>query len=159
MTLFALHFQLDKKIFIHCYFLLVLMPEPALYIWQRCQFCIWYSLAAFRFPFVICRSRSVAISENLNEQFLKNTNHEFWRGFVRHTSPLPVPFLRLTRGKASARGTIDGGDWVFVSLHSPSQSKGPCSILSSCKFFRSTTVHETFGGLRTQWGEYFSHLM
>ena len=48
MTLFAVHFQLDKQIFIHCYFLLVLMPEPALYIWQRCKFYIRYSLAAFR---------------------------------------------------------------------------------------------------------------
>ena len=49
MTLFVVHFQLDKQIFIHCYFLLVLMPdEPALYIWQRCQFCIRYSLAPFR---------------------------------------------------------------------------------------------------------------
>ena len=47
LTLFAVHFQLDKQIFIHCYFLLVLMPEPALYIWLRCQFCIRYSLAAF----------------------------------------------------------------------------------------------------------------
>ena len=48
MTLFAVYFQLDKQIFIHCYFLLVLMPdEPALYIWQRCQFCIRYSLAPF----------------------------------------------------------------------------------------------------------------
>ena len=49
MTLFTVYFQLDKQIFIHCYFLLVLMPdEPALYIWQRCQFCIRYSLAPFR---------------------------------------------------------------------------------------------------------------
>ena len=33
MTLFAVHFQLNKQIFIHCYCLLVLMPdEPALYI-------------------------------------------------------------------------------------------------------------------------------
>ena len=49
MTLFAVYFQLAKQIFIHCYFLLVLMPdEPALYIWQRCQFCIRYSLAPFR---------------------------------------------------------------------------------------------------------------
>ena len=49
MTLFAVHFQLNKQIFIHCYFLLVLMPdEPALYIWQRYQFCIRYSLTPFR---------------------------------------------------------------------------------------------------------------
>ena len=32
LTLFAVHFQLDKQIFIHCHFLLVLMPEPVLYI-------------------------------------------------------------------------------------------------------------------------------
>ena len=42
------NFQLDKQILIHCYFLLVLMPKPVLYILLRCQFCIWYSLAAFR---------------------------------------------------------------------------------------------------------------
>ena len=42
------HFQLDKQIVIHCYFLLVLIPEPALYFGQRSQFCIRYSLAAFR---------------------------------------------------------------------------------------------------------------
>ena len=40
LTLFAVHFQPDKQIFAHCYFLIVLMPEPALYIWLRCQFCI-----------------------------------------------------------------------------------------------------------------------
>ena len=39
--------QRDKQIFIHCYFLLVLMPEPVLYIWLRCQVCIRYSRAAF----------------------------------------------------------------------------------------------------------------
>ena len=48
LTLFAVHFQPDKQIFTHCYFLLVLMPEPALYIWLRCEFCIRYSLPAFR---------------------------------------------------------------------------------------------------------------
>ena len=42
------NFQLDNQSFIHCYFLLVLMPEPVLYIWLRCQFCIRYSLLAFR---------------------------------------------------------------------------------------------------------------
>ena len=42
------HFQLDKQIVIHCYFLLVLIPEPVLYIWLRCEPCIQYSLAAFR---------------------------------------------------------------------------------------------------------------
>ena len=41
------NFQLNKQIVIHCCFLLVLMPEPVLYIWLRCQFCIRYSLAAF----------------------------------------------------------------------------------------------------------------
>ena len=30
------------------YFLLVLMPEPVLYIWLRCEPCIRYSLTAFR---------------------------------------------------------------------------------------------------------------
>ena len=33
LALFAVHFQPDKQIFIHCYFLLVMMPEPVLYIW------------------------------------------------------------------------------------------------------------------------------
>ena len=48
LTLFAVHFQPDKQIFTPCYFILVLMPEPALYIWLRCEFCIRYSLPAFR---------------------------------------------------------------------------------------------------------------
>ena len=42
------NFQLDKQLFVHCYFLLVLIPETVLYIWLRCELCIRYSLAAFR---------------------------------------------------------------------------------------------------------------
>ena len=98
MTLFALHFQLDKKIFIHCYFLLVLMPEPALYIWLRCQFCVWYSLAAFRFPVVICRSRSVAKSENLNEQFKIQTMN-FGGDSYGIPPPSPSPFCAWHAGR------------------------------------------------------------
>ena len=62
LTLFAVHFplaflnytvnpcnfQLDKQIFIHCYVLLVLVPEPVFYIWLQSEPCIRYSLAAFR---------------------------------------------------------------------------------------------------------------
>ena len=48
LTLVDVHFKLDKQIFIHCFFLSVLMPEPVLYIWLRCQFCTRYSLAVFR---------------------------------------------------------------------------------------------------------------
>ena len=43
-----LNFQLDEQIFIHCFFLLLLMPEPVLYIWLRWELCTRYSVGASR---------------------------------------------------------------------------------------------------------------
>ena len=65
------HFQLNRQILIHCYFLLVLMPETVLCIWMRCQFCIRFSLAAFRqSPCQISNSTSFYIFNSIFEFLL-----------------------------------------------------------------------------------------
>ena len=82
LTLFAVHFQPDKQIFAHCYFLLVLMPEPALYIWLRCQFCIRHSLPAFR-------QSSCQISNSTS--YIFNYTFEFCLRFSDHWSRQKKP--------------------------------------------------------------------
>ena len=89
------NFQFDEQIFIHCYFLLVLIPEPVLYIWLRCQVCIQYSLAAFRQS-----PRQISNSTSYN-YFQLN----FWT-FV-------YPSVIIGRDKRSLCG---GGRWRPIDL-------------------------------------------
>ena len=111
LALFAVHFQPDKQIFIQCYFLLVMMPEPALYIWLRCQFRIRYSLPAFRqSPHQFSNSASYIF--NLTFEFcLRFSDHwsrqkkPFW-GWEMATYWPPPPALSFSNTRLSPQAKI-----------------------------------------------------